>query len=292
MKKHIHILSPSGAIDGEYIDGAAARLQSWGYKVSISQHAKGRLGRFSGSVNERLSDLQRACDDNSIDIILCSRGGYGLAQYVDRIRLNPGQLIVGFSDITCLHSLAGHEGIASLHGIMCKHIATLSETAEPLTVLRKMLEGAPQDYTHTHKADKTAITGEASGVLRGGNLSIINGLRGTWLAIPDEGKGTILFLEDVGERPYHIDRMMHSLRIGGILKNLSGMIVGQFSECDEDELMEGTIYSRIRDMVKDYGYPVALGFPAGHVEHNIPLMLNTKISMKVSNTKTRIHYEV
>lgn len=293
--KHIRIVSPSGVIDPNYVKGAVRRLEGWGYRVSIGAHALGAAGRFSGSVEERMSDLQRACDDDGIDIILCSRGGYGLAQYADKIRLNPRQLVVGFSDITCLHSLAGQSGISSLHGLMCKHIASLPSQSRALREFRALLEAwsnnepLPEVRVPAHKLNRK---GCATGILRGGNLSVLYGLRGTALDIPHDGRGTILFIEDISECAYHIDRMMQSLRMGGILANLSGLAVGQFSDCDEDPQMTGSIMSRIADMVSEYEYPVCFNFPAGHTDKNLPLMLNTRVRIDITNRGTTLTYNI
>jgi len=290
-KKHIHIVSPSGAIDERYIDMASERLRGWGFRVTESAHARGHYHYFSATTEERFADLQRAFDDDDIDIVLCSRGGYGLAQYVDRLRLNPKQLLVGFSDITCLHNLAGTQGISSLHGLMCKHIATLPEDSESLRMLRDILSGAPMRYELLQNYQPLNISGVCSGILRGGNLSVMCGLRGSLLDIPDQGRGTILFLEDIAEPAHHIDRMMHNLRLGGILQNISGLIVGQFTDCKEDDRFPGTIYSRIHDMVSIYDYPVVFDFPAGHTERNIPMMFNTRTTLKVGPERTLIYSE-
>lgn len=294
MRNHVYILSPSGVINEEYVYGARRRLKRWGYEVSIAEHALCKYGRFAGTLEERMADLQRACDDDTIDIILCSRGGYGLAQYADKIRLNERQLVIGFSDITCLHSLAARRGITSLHGLMCKHISQLSSGSMALRAFKAMLDSwrdscpLPEMTTRT---GKTNLTGKAKGTLRGGNLSILYGLRGTPLDIPDEGRGTILFVEDISERAYHIDRMMQNLRMSGILSNLSGLIVGRFTDCDDDKLMHGSIFSRIREMTAEYGYPVCFGFPAGHVTHNMPLMLNRIVEIEVECDSIHLTYK-
>ena len=140
MIQHIRIVSPSGAIDPAYIDGAATRLRAWGYIVSEGAHARERWGRFAGTDEDRLADLTEALMDPTVDAILCSRGGYGLQRIIDRVPpiTKP---IIGFSDITELHQLSAISGQPSLHGIMCKHIATLPEDSEPILALRKALAG-------------------------------------------------------------------------------------------------------------------------------------------------------
>lgn len=269
---HIRILSPSGAIEPHYIDRAAEVLGRWGHSVTVATHAKARYGRFAGTENERLEDLNAAIADSAVDAVLCSRGGYGLAQIIDRIDLPQGcrKLFIGFSDITCLHNLCATRGIPSVHSIMCKHLATLPETSRPVQQLKALLGGAPLHYTMP--AHPLSQQGRAEGMLRGGNLSVLYGLQATpYAAIPN---GSILFIEDIGERHYHIDRMMQNLRLSGVLARLNGLVVGQFADCDDDPLMQQTLLQTILAAVSGYRYPVLFGFPAGHVKHNMPLLLN------------------
>lgn len=289
--KHIRIVSPSGAIDREYIEGAKQRLLSWGYAVSVGQHAYGRWGRFSGTDEERLEDLNEAIADPAVDVVLCSRGGYGLQRIIDRVE--GEKMIVGFSDITELHQ---RMLCPTLHAIMCKHIATLPEDSEPMVRLREALEGKPLHYeVPAHPLNRY---GEAEGVLMGGNLSVLYGLQATPYALPslhpagtspfEGGLKGVLFIEDIAERHYHIDRMMQNLRLSGVLAGLSGLVVGQFSDCDEDPGMHESIYETILRAVKDYDYPVLFDFPAGHVERNLPLWMGKNVKICVSEQKNEL----
>lgn len=282
---HIQILSPSGAIEPQYIDNARAILERNGHLVSVSPHAKGRFGRFSGTPEERLADLNNAFADPDIDVILCSRGGYGMAQIIDKIQLPHGHCptVIGFSDITCLHNLLGTCGIPSLHAVMTKHIGTLPADAPALQTLLDILQGTPVAYTlPSHPLNRE---GTAQGILRGGNLSVLYGLQGTPYAVNLE-QDTVLFIEDICERHYHIDRMLQNLRLSGVLGKLSGLIVGQFTDCDDDPLMKESLLETIRKAVRDYGYPVIFDFPAGHVEHNLPLWLNAPCCIKTDKNGT------
>lgn len=273
----IRIVSPSGAIDGAYIDGAKQRLEAWGHTVSVGQHAYGKWGRFAGTDEERLADLNEAIADSEVDAVLCARGGYGLQRIVDRVV--GEKLIIGFSDITELHRKMD---CATLHAVMCKHIATLPEESEPICYLQTALAKRTLEYDiPAHPLNRP---GEAEGKLVGGNLSVLYGLQGVAsLQLSQEGEGTILFIEDIAERHYHIDRMMQNLRMSGVLAKISGLIVGQFSDCDEDAGMHETVYETILRAVKDYDYPVVFDFPAGHVERNLPLWMNTMC--KIQNNK-------
>lgn len=285
-KKSIRIVSPSGAIDGRYIDGAKQVLQKWGFNVSEGLHARDRYGRFAGTQADRIADLQAAINDADIDIILCSRGGYGLAQIIDKIDLKPlcrhPKLICGFSDITVLHSALGKLDLPSVHSIMAKHLTELPKNAEPKLQLQNILQGQKPTYEiSSHRLNRQ---GMAQGILRGGNLSVLYGLRGTPYDFQPEN--TILFIEDIAEKPYHIDRMMQNLKLGGILQRISGLVVGQFSDCDEDPLMMRSIEEIISDAVSEYSYPVCFNFPAGHVAQNMPLIMNTEAELRVKNSVT------
>ena len=275
--KHIRIISPSGHLDTSYIDGASSRLRAWGYKVSEGAHARATWGRFAGTDNDRVADLIEALNDSSVDMILCARGGYGMQRIIDRIPAIT-KPVIGFSDITELHQLAGISHQPSLHGIMCKHIATLPEDSEPIVALRKALAGE----TLTYHWDNHPLNqmGEACGPIVGGNLSVLYGLQGTPYGLNKFSyQFPILLIEDIGERHYHIDRMMRNLRLSGVLAHLSGLIVGQFFDCEDDPSMPGSVYETIKEAVADYNYPLIFNAPIGHVERNLPLWVHGHTSV-------------
>ncbi len=272
--KHIRIISPSGVIDPSYIDGAATRLRAWGYKVSEGVHARDAWGRFAGTDNDRLADLVEALHDDTVDMILCARGGYGLQRIIDRVPAIT-KPIIGFSDITALHQSSALSRQPSVHGIMCKHIATLPEDSEPIQALRKVMAGETLTYRwENHPLNRK---GAAEGLLIGGNLSVLYGLQGTPFSLQQSAisiQKPILLIEDICERHYHIDRMMRNLRMSGVLANLGGLIVGQFTDCEDDPLMQQTVYETIKEAVADYDYPLVFNAPVGHVEHNLPLWIH------------------
>ncbi|MDY4513503.1 MAG: LD-carboxypeptidase [Paludibacteraceae bacterium] len=322
----IKIVSPSGAIDPQYIDRAKEVLRGWGYGVSEAAHARGKVGRFAASDEERVADIAEALTDPAVDMILCARGGYGLQRIIDRIP-PIHKPIIGFSDITALHMLAAQTGQATIHAMMCKGISEtkgLSPSScvlHPSSFLQRALAQDPLHYElPAHPLNRA---GKTKGTLVGGNLSVLYGLQGTEyglderLRIKDKrlnsndfkevrslgrtqykdasetkvispsscvlhpSSSAILFIEDVGERHYHIDRMMNNLRLSGVLANLSGLIVGQFSDCEDDPSMGCTVYETIRHAVEPYHYPVVFNFPAGHVEENMPLYLNAPVEIDV-----------
>ena len=293
MIMHIRIISPSGAIDPVYIDRSAARLRGWGHEVSEGTHARGRWGRFAGTDEERLEDIQDAMQDPSVDAILCSRGGYGLQRIIDRVP-NITKPVIGFSDITALHQLSTINCQLSIHAVMCKHIATLPEDSEPIAALRRVLEGKGMEYRIApHPLNRY---GEAKAPVIGGNLSVLYGLQGTPYSLQQSAisfqlsavshqpsaQRSFLLIEDIGERHYHIDRMIRNLKMSGVLGHLGGLIVGQFSECEDDPGMNCTVYETIKEAVAEYDYPVLFNAPFGHVEHNMPVWLGKEAQLSVT----------
>lgn len=274
--KHIRIISPSGAIEPDFINLATQKLQSWGFQVSIGKHAFDVNGRFAGSPEDRLADLNEAFADPCIDIILCSRGGYGLQQILDRIVLpsrpkSEWPLVVGFSDITALHALMSLHGVPSLHASMCKALATLPNDSSALILFRDILRGKSDSLVPPIKGRKVI----------GGNLSVLYGLQGTPYAlnaiIDHCEEPPILLIEDIGERHYHIDRMLNNLRLSGVLSRLSGVVVGQFTDCDDDPKMGYTVKDTIRQIFEEYNYPIVWDAPYGHEDDNQPIYLSLKL---------------
>lgn len=284
------ILSPSGCVEQNFIYGAITVLKSWDLDVHISRFAEGKHGRYGGTVDQRLSDLQEAMDDRSVKLIFCSRGGYGIVQLLemlsfDGIRKHP-KWVVGFSDITALHLALLKHGVASLHGPMARHLTEYPFNAAT-SLLRKAL--FEKELTYNLYSRSFNRYGEIKGTILGGNLAVLSALVGTpLLKLP---KNPILFIEDVAEAPYKIDRMMWQLKLSGILKNLSGLIIGQFSEYKEDPSMGLTVSESIWDMVKEYKYPVVFDFPVGHIEDNYSIIHGCKVNMVVKNDNVNLKFE-
>lgn len=315
---HIRIVCPSGPIDPTLIDAAKRRLEAWGHYVTEGQFTRTSWGRFAATDEQRLSDINIAFADPEVDAILCARGGYGLQRIIDRIHPTK-KLVIGFSDITALHQLMHTIGVPSLHSIMCKHIAILPEDSETLQSFRQTLQEcrveslecrvvAPDGDSLKFTPSPLNRPGTARGTLIGGNLSVLYGLQGTPYGLSaslasglpakrsanevvcqPEGR-SILFIEDIAERHYHIDRMMQNLRLSGVLANLSGLIVGQFTDCEQDPGMQETIEETILRAVAEYDYPVAFNFPTGHVENNLPLWLGREVELKVTHSDTYLNY--
>ena len=278
----IRIVSPSGNIEPKYIVGAKKTLSSWGLNVTEGKFARTKYGRFAGTEAQRIADLQEALDDPSVNAILCSRGGYGVAQIIDKLDFSTfaksPKWLIGFSDITILHNAISNLGIASIHGIMAKHLTQFPADSIHVQKCREILFGQMPTYVvPKHRLNKVGI---AQGKLIGGNLSVLIGLRGSQFDL--DYKNNILFIEDIAERPYHIDRLMQNLRFSGALAQLSGLVVGQFSDCDEDPLMKKSVAQIIASAVSEYDYPVCFNFPAGHVDNNFPLKLGETVQFEVT----------
>lgn len=302
----VTVVSPSGKIDKVLLRKARQRLESWGLEVLVARHADGECGWFAGTVRQRLADLQNALDDPRTAAILCSRGGYGavhLAGKPDftRFRERPKWLI-GFSDITVLHNMVQREGFASLHAPMARHLAVEPADDFATLALKDILFGhftagtaeavqpAPAGFAYTCSPHPLNRKGTAGGTLRGGNLAVSHGLRGTPYDIPPEG--TILFLEDVGERPHAVERMFYNLKLGGVLGRLSGLIVGQFTGYEENRSLGKVLYEALADVLAEYDFPVCFNFPVGHVQRNLPLINGAEVTLEVGRKAVTLGFNL
>ena len=286
-KDKITIVAPAGKIDKGIVDFAKDKLESWGLNVVLGEHVFNEHFQYAGTDEERLFDMQKAVDDESIKAILCARGGYGLIRIVDQLdfskfQANPKWLI-GFSDVTILHSyIQSKYTIETLHAPMAGGIKD-EDSAE---VLRKALFGEPLSYElATHPLSKP---GKSSGILTGGTLAILCSLLGSNSDIDTKGK--ILFIEDIGEYLYRLDRMMWTLKRSGKLDKLAGLIIGDFSDMkDNDHPFGKTAYEIIAEAVREYNYPVCYGLPSGHKKENMTLILGRQVDLSIGD-KTFLHF--
>jgi muramoyltetrapeptide carboxypeptidase len=285
----IAITCPAKKLPAPMTD-AIELLTSWGLEVVLGETVDASYHQFAGDDDLRAADMQRFINDDSIKAIIAARGGYGTIRMIDKVdfsrfNTNP-KWLVGFSDITILHThLYNNYNVQTIHGQMPVNIPDAS--AKSLESLRMALFGEDISYKyHTHELNRN---GEAEGVLIGGNLSLLIAVSGSVSDMDYAGK--ILFIEDVGEYLYSIDRMVRSLDRAGKLKNLAGLIVGGFSEVKDNEIPFGqTVPEIIMDVVKNYNYPVCFDFPAGHVPDNRSLILGRKLKMVVLNEHVDISY--
>lgn len=283
----IAIVSPSSIIKPQNVYKAIPVLNDQGWLTRVGQHAFDRYGTYAGTDADRLADLSAALTDPAVNAILCSRGGYGAVHLLESLARLPlesnPKWIIGFSDISALHALMTSRGIASIHAPMTKHIAEYGADDPDTASLFSILRGESVSYElPPHPADRT---GSADGMLVGGNLAVIAGLIGTPFDVLKPGR--ILFIEDVAEPIYKIERIFYQLRLSGVLAGLAGLIVGRFTNYSGDD-DNPSMEAMIQRMVAPYDYPVAFGAPIGHVHHNIPLICGAGATLTVTPAATRI----
>lgn len=279
----VSIVSPASKIERQIAAHGAELLRQQGFMVVIGQHAFDEEGVFAGSDAARVADMQKALDDKSIKAIFFSRGGYGSLR--THIHLNWSSFfkkpkwLIGFSDITVFHAYLSRHNIASVHGVMTAWFEKDEVLTQSFLQMIELLSGKPQEYSaHPHELNRNGI---ASGILTGGNLSIIQSLRGTPLDLSPKGK--ILFIEDIDEYNYHLDRMMLNLKTGRVLEQLSGLVVGYFTGMKDGDTPFGkTACEIIKEAVAPYRYPVVFGFQSGHELPNYPILMGSRISLDVS----------
>ncbi|SDT60622.1 muramoyltetrapeptide carboxypeptidase [Mucilaginibacter mallensis] len=269
---------------------AISLLQSWELEVILGETVEASYHQFAGDDELRARDMQKFIDDDSIKAIIAARGGYGTIRMIDKVDFTRfaehPKWVVGFSDITILHAhLYSNYNTQSIHGQMPVNIQDAS--AKSLETLRKALFGENISYHFNSHNDNRS--GNAKGVLIGGNLSLLAAVAGSVSDMDYSGK--ILFIEDVGEYLYSVDRMIRTLDRAGKLKNLAGLIVGGFTEIKDNDIPFGqTIAEIIMDVVKEYDYPVCFDFPAGHIPDNHSLILGRMLSLSVKNEHVEIKY--
>tara|TARA_B100000809_G_scaffold264452_1_gene320305 strand:+ start:5801 stop:6697 length:897 start_codon:yes stop_codon:yes gene_type:complete len=270
------IISTARKISEKEIEPAVKVLESWGLVVVIGENLFSESAQFSGSTHQRTLDLQNALDDKSVKAIICARGGYGTVKIIDELDFSKfiiqPKWIVGYSDVTVLHNHINQNfNIQTLHATMPINFTT--NTSDSLESLKMAFFGEKLVYDfEQHKLNRK---GEGKGVIVGGNLSIVYSLTGTESQIDATGK--ILFLEDLDEYLYHVDRMMMNLDRTGILADLSGLVVGGMSDMNDNAIPFGkTAKEIIMEAVADYGYPVCFDFPAGHIADNRAIMMGSE----------------
>lgn len=291
----IAIISPSGNVVAKRVKGAVAALAQWCYAPVVGQHTLDEHRSWGtvitgGTDEARLADLRWAIADPTIKAILCSRGGYGTVRLLDCIdvnlvRSNPKWLI-GFSDISALHALWHRAGVMSLHASMAKQLTDFGTEGEVSEAMHTIISGGTLSPYHieSHPFNRC---GEAEGMIVGGNLAVLSALIGTDYNLLKSD--TILFIEDVGEEIYRVERLLYQLRLAGVLPKLKGLIVGQFTRYHLNGVLTDTstdtqqhLYSMISRLVEPYCYPVAFNFPIGHIDRNLPIVEGSQATLQVN----------
>lgn len=283
----IGITCPAGFMDATKVEECVRVLtQLWGFKVKMGRTVGNQFHYFSGTDQERLDDFQDMLDDSSVKAILCGRGGYGVGRIIDGLdfkafRKHP-KWIIGFSDITVLHAhILQRYSIATLHAPMANAFNDGGFRNKYVQSLRKALTG--EKLNISVKRHRYNHAGRANGILTGGNLSLIAHLVGSKSEV--DCKGKILFLEDVGEYLYNIDRMMYQLKRAGMLDGLAGLILGGFSDMKDTQLPFGqTVEQILHEVVREYKYPICFGFPVSHEKENYALVCGGRYSLEVRSS--------
>jgi len=270
------------------MDDAVALLQSWGLEVVLGDTVTASYHQFAGDDDLRAHDLQRFIDDDSIKAIIAARGGYGTIRMIDKVDFSYfaqiPKWLIGFSDITVLHThLFANYGAQTIHGQMPVNIPDASKHS--LDTLRMALFGEALSYEyHAHASNRS---GQGKGILVGGNLSLLVAVSGSVSDIDYSGK--ILFIEDVGEYLYSVDRMLRSLKRAGKLAQLAGLVVGGFTDMKDNDIPFGqTVPEIIMDIVQEYDYPVCFDFPAGHIPDNCSLIFGREVRLSVQGQKVSL----
>ena len=286
----IGIVCPSGTLSAKKAATCISTLEAWGYKVKIGKTLGTQHHYFSATDEARAADMQEMLDDKNVQAVLCGRGGYGMSRIIDlldfkKFKKHP-KWVIGFSDITLLHNHCTQAlKIASLHAPMAAAFNNGQSNNEWVLSLKHALQGKKANYkAATHALNKL---GTASGKLVGGNLTLVAHAVGTVSEL--QTKNAILFLEDIGEYKYNIDRMMLQLKRSGMLKNLAGLVVGGFTQTkDSDPAFGATVYEIIEGAVAEYNYPVCYDFPVSHDKENYTIKHGMVYSLEVTAKKVSL----
>ena len=280
----VMIVSTARKVKEAEIQSAIKQLTAQGLQVELGENLFAEFNQFAGTDEQRIADLQHAFDRDEIKAVMFARGGYGTVRIIDRIDFSRFQAhpkwLIGYSDITVLHAhVQQNFQIASMHSPMAFNYNKLEQRI--IDSIHSLLFGAQQNFSFS--ANPMNRRGECSGILVGGNLSILYSLLGSKSDLQTNGR--ILFIEDLDEYLYHIDRMMMALKRAGKLANLRGLVVGGMSKMRDNEIPFGKSAEEIIcEAVKDYDYPVCFDFPAGHIDHNEPLVFGDTVIFKCGET--------
>lgn len=287
----IAITCPAGYMPLEKAETCITVLQQWGYEVLVGKTLGSKSNTyFSGTDEERLNEFQAMLDAPEVKAILCGRGGYGVGRIIDQLdftafKKNP-KWIIGFSDITVLHAhINRNYKIATLHSSMAAAFNGGGHKNKYVQSIKAAMEAVKADYSC--KAHKLNHTGTATAELVGGNLALIAHLIGT--KSDYQTKGKILFIEDIGEQHYNVDRMLHQLKRSGKLDHLAGLIVGGFTDMQDTTRPFGKkVYELIHDLISEYQYPICFGFPVSHAKENVALKVGVTYQLQINKQQVRL----
>ncbi|WP_246109069.1 S66 peptidase family protein [Seonamhaeicola algicola] len=288
----VAIVAPAGILKNRTaeIESAKKLLKSWGLHAQVGKHIFNQEHHFAGTDDERCEDFQNALNNPNIKAIWCARGGYGSVRILDKLdwsnfKENP-KWIIGYSDITAIHNQVHNLGVQSIHAMMCTSLQDTPETiTETINTFKYSLFGQPLHYTL--KGSKYNKTGSVTAPIVGGNLTILHTMLGSKTSIDTSGK--ILFIEEIGEYKYHIDRMLQSLKRAGYFNNCKAVIIGDMTKIKRNTTPWGSsIEQLILDVLSEYNFPVVFNMPAGHEKDNRALILGKLATLTVKNEHSTI----
>ena len=288
----VALISPSYYTPMENVEKTADVLRGWGLVPVIGPNVgKVYAGKYAGTVEERVSDIRWALNDTTIKAIICNRGGYGTIQLIDQLSLKEWgahpKWLVGFSDITTLHGLLTRAGVMSIHGTMSSFLAA-GGTDTTSTLMRDLLMGrVPRYKVPAHPQN---IEGRASGILVGGNICTFAPNLGTQ-ADATLGRDLILFIEEVGESMHNIDRQFNILAMNGVLSRCKGVVLGEL-DGSGSELSYESIEAMLRQYIEKYNIPLLCGFPAGHGDINLPLVMGAPVTIDVRSDGATLQFDI
>ena len=290
----IAIIAPSGVLNNrnQAIENAKKLIVEWGLVPIIGKNIYKKNYHFAGNDKQRLDDLQWAFDHKNIKAIWCARGGYGSIRIIDQLSFDQfkkyPKWLIGYSDITVLHNKLNNLGFETIHGMMAVNMEeNQKEINESIESLKNCLFGELKSY-HINNNKYNRI-GKSSGILVGGNLTLLVSQLGSSSEIDTKDK--ILFIEEIGEYKYHIDRMLQSLKRAGFFDNCNGVLIGDMSEIKINSPSWGSsVNELIYDVLKPYKFPISFGIQSGHLKHNESLIFGRNIDLDVKASKTIISF--
>lgn len=288
----IGIIAPAGFVkNDENLKAAILLLENWGLQIQFGKHLYEKHHHFAGTDSNRTVDFQHFLDAENIKAIWCARGGYGSVRIIDKLdfssfKKNP-KWIIGYSDITVFHQAINILNLESIHAIMPTSTTSILESKSAVESLRKLLFG--EELSYKIKSNKNNKKGIAKGQLIGGNLSLISSLLGTNYALKTKNK--ILFIEEIGEYKYQIDRMLQSLKLNGYFENCNGLILGAFTNIPKNNPNFGmSIEEIVLDLVSEYNFPICFNFKAGHITNNNALVFGREATLEIKENNATLKF--
>ncbi|HFS67057.1 MAG TPA: LD-carboxypeptidase [Flavobacteriia bacterium] len=289
----IAIVAPAGFIKNKTaVNKAITLLKNWGFQVVLGKHVYKKHQHFAGTDAERLEDFQTFLDNPKVKAIWCARGGYGSIRIIDKLNFKNfkkhPKYIIGYSDICVFHQAVFHTNIPSIHSFMPTSMDTIQQAENAVLNFKNCLVG--NKITYKIPVNKYNKTGKVKGKIIGGNLSILQSLAGTRFGL-NQQQNYILFLEEIGEYKYHIDRMLQSLKLNGYFKNCIALLVGSFTNIPKNDPAFGeSIEEIILNVTKDYDFPICFDFPSGHITNNQPIFFGKEVVLTIEKKSVNLEY--